>query len=306
MTAIALKGFPIDAGAAEPGASMGPAALRIAGLVATLQGLGHAIVDHGDLAAPEVDAAAPPLPAAALRCRNAPTVAAWIRGVHDAAYALADDAATPVFLGGDHALSAGTVSAMARRAGAAGRDLHVLWLDAHADFNTPSTSPTGNLHGMALAFACGEPDLSFLLDGRSFPALAPSRVHLFGLRSTDGQERAALKARGVDVVDMRLIDEFGVGVLMQRLIDGLDPARTHLHVSLDVDFLDPALAPGVGTTVPGGATYREAHLILEMLHDSGLVRSLDVVELNPFLDLRGQSAKLLVDLLASLFGRRIL
>jgi arginase len=134
----------------------------------------------------------------------------------------------------------------------------------------------------------------------------PANLHLFGIRSVDGGERALLRARGVNVIDMRLIDEFGVGVLIRRVIDGVAAAGGLLHVSLDVDFRDPSAAPGVGTTVPGGATVREAHLVMELLHDSGLVTSLDVVELNPFLDLRGQSALLLVDLIGSLFGRRII
>ncbi|WP_019401759.1 arginase, partial [Chelatococcus sp. GW1] len=212
----------------------------------------------------------------------------------------------PVFMGGDHSISMGTVSAVARHCAATGRDLVLLWLDAHADFNTPATSPSGNIHGMPVAMLCGDESLRPLLGEHRFPPLAPENVHLFGLRSIDQEERRAIALNGLDGIDMRLVDEFGVSVLLRRILADLDPARTHLHVSLDVDFLDPEVAPGAGTPVPGGATYREAHLVMEMLHDSGLVGSLDIVELNPFLDERGRSAVVLAELTASLFGRSVL
>jgi arginase len=182
----------------------------------------------------------------------------------------------------------------------------VLWLDAHADFNTPATSPTGNMHGMPVAFLTGEPSLRPLLGDRNFAPLEPGDIHLFGLRSIDAAERRALQASGVNSIDMRMIDEFGVSVLLKRLLDRVAQAGAHLHVSLDLDFLDPSLAPGVGTSVPGGATYREAHLIMEMLQESGLVGSVDLVELNPYLDERGRSARALAELTASLFGRTVL
>jgi arginase len=208
-------------------------------------------------------------------------------------------------LGGDHSLSIGTVHGVSRYAEEAGRPLFVLWLDAHADFNTPATTPSGNLHGMSAALLAGEPGFEAVF-GEAARAVRPENLHLFGTRSVDRDERKLLRARGVHVVDMRLIDEFGVGVLMRRVLEAVATAGALLHVSLDVDFLDPGAAPGVGTTVPGGATVREAHLAMELLHDSGLVTSLDVVELNPFLDVRGQSALLLVDLIGSLFGRQII
>jgi arginase len=200
----------------------------------------------------------------------------------------------------------GTVHGLSRYAEEVGRALFVLWLDAHADFNTPATSPSGNLHGMAAALLAGEPGLEAVFGHAGRTAVRPTNLHLFGIRSIDREERALLRARGVNVIDMRLIDEFGVGVLIRRVIEAVAAGGGLLHVSLDVDFLDPSAAPGVGTTVPGGATVREAHLVMELLHDSGLVTSLDVVELNPFLDMRGQSALLLVDLIGSLFGRRII
>jgi arginase len=292
---IAIIGAPIEVGTSEPGALMGPAALRTAGLVRTLRDLGHAVEDCGD--------AVPDGPAAT---RGLPAVAAWSRSLSAAVAAAFSRGALPLVAGGDHSLSLGSVDGALRHARAAGRPLSVLWLDAHADFNTLETSPSGNLHGMPLAALCGEPGFEDLFADPDRPRLDPTRLHLFGLRSIDAGERALVAARRVDVTDMRAIDEFGVVAPLRRILEGVGAAGAHLHVSLDVDFLDPALAPGVGTTVPGGATFREAHLIMEMLHDSGLVTSLDVVELNPFLDERGRSARVLVELVASLFGRRIL
>jgi len=300
---IALQGLPVEAGAATPGCLMGPAALRTAGLPTMLRELGHRVEDHGDLA--------PPAPvaldlAAGARCHRLPEIAGWTRAIHDRAHALLRDDALPVFLGGDHSLSFGTVSAVARHCRRNGRRPVVLWLDAHADFNTPETSPSGNMHGMPAAFLTGDPSLRPLLGDRDFLPLAPADLHLFGLRSIDAEERRLLGRSGVDTIDMRRIDEFGVAVLMRRLLDRIASRDIHLHVSLDLDFLDPSVAPGVGTSVPGGATYREAHLIMELLHESGLVASVDIVELNPFLDERGRSARVLAELTASLFGRTVL
>ncbi|MCJ2058412.1 arginase [Methylobacterium sp. J-048] len=292
---IALIGAPIEVGTSEPGALMGPAALRTAGLARALSDLGHAVVDHGDVA--------PDGPADG---RGLPAVAAWTRALSRAVEAALGAGSIPLAAGGDHSLSLGSVDGAMRHCAREGRPLFVLWLDAHADFNTPETSPSGNVHGMPLAALCGEPGFPRLFAEPAPAPLPPEHVHLFGLRSIDAGERALVTARRVGVTDMRTIDEFGVVAPLRRVLDRVARDGAHLHVSLDVDFLDPSIAPGVGTTVPGGATFREAHLIMEMLHDSGLVRSLDVVELNPFLDDRGRSARVLVELVASLFGRRIL
>jgi len=200
----------------------------------------------------------------------------------------------------------GSVNGIARHAHEIGRELFVLWLDAHADFNTPATTPSGNMHGMSAALLAGEPGLEAVFGDEPRAPLQPRHLHMFGIRSVDRGEQELLRSRGINVIDMRLIDECGVGVLLRRVLDTVAGANALLHVSLDIDFLDPSLAPGVGTTVPGGATFREAHLIMELLYDSGLVSSLDVVELNPFLDVRGRSALLLVDLISSLFGRQII
>jgi arginase len=292
---IAVIGAPIEVGTSELGAVMGPAALRTAGLVRVLRDLGHAVEDLGD--------AVPDGPAEG---RGLPAVAAWTRALARQVEAALGDGHLPLVAGGDHSLSLGTVEGAMRHCAASGRRLFVLWLDAHADFNTPETSPSGNLHGMPLAALCGEPGFADLFPDPGRVPLDPAQIHLFGLRSIDAGERALVGARRVGVTDMREIDEFGVVAPLRRILERVAATDGHLHVSFDVDFLDPGIAPGVGTTVPGGATFREAHLIMEMLHDSGLVRSLDVVELNPFLDERGRSARVLVELVASLFGRRIL
>lgn len=303
--AISLLGVPLELGAGVAGTVMGPAALRTAGLPGVISSLGHQVIDRGDMPLPTAIHASYP-GELALSCKNLGDIGAWTGEIHDRALALLREGTLPIFIGGDHSISMGTVSAVSRFCQEKGRKLVVLWLDAHADFNTPATSPSGNMHGMSVSFLCGEPSLMPLLGGRPFVPVAHGNVHVFGVRSVDPDERRALADRGVNCVDMRLIDEFGMSALLRGILDELDPETTHLHVSLDVDFLDPDLAPGVGTAVPGGATYREAHLVMEMLHDSGLVGSLDLVELNPYLDDRGKSARTVTELTGSLFGRSVL
>lgn len=297
---VTIIGAPCDLGASLRGAAMGPAAFRIAGLQAHLEELGHAVRDLGDIA----PAAAATSASGAIN--QAGAIAGWNVAIHDAVRASLEQGAVPLLLGGDHSLSIGSVSAAAAHAQEAGRKLAVLWIDAHADYNTPDTSPSGNLHGMPVAFLTGHRSLSGMLPGRSFPLLAHGDVQFLGLRSIDKRERDALAADGLNCADMRMVDEFGVSALMREFLGRLDPARTHLHVSFDLDVIDPAIAPGVGTPVEGGMTYREAHLVMELLHESGLMRSLDIVELNPFLDDRGRTARLAVDLAGSLFGRKVL
>ncbi|MBL8568456.1 MAG: arginase [Phreatobacter sp.] len=299
---IVVIGIPVEEGAGTPGAAMGPRMLRTAGLLTALRDLGCAVEDWGDLALPS---ALPEPPAGLANAHNFPAIAGWSRLIARETHAVLASGRLPLVIGGDHALSMGSVSGVARHCAETGRPLFVLWLDAHADFNTPATSPSGNMHGMSAAMLTREPGLEAVMGDEPHGAVDPRNLTLFGIRSIDRAERDLLRARGIEVFDMRLVDEFGVAVLIRRVIERVAAAGGHLHVSLDVDFLDPALAPGVGTTVPGGATWREAHLIMELLHDSGLVGSLDVVELNPFLDERGKSALLLVDLVASLFGREV-
>ncbi|WP_416797171.1 arginase [Ciceribacter azotifigens] len=298
--AVTLIGVPVEEGSGRGGCAMGPAALRIAGIGHVLQELGYRVSDAGDLRPEPTDDLA-----TSARARNLPAVAAFTRALEKATFDAADAGSLPVALGGDHSLSMGSVSGMARYAEQVGRPLFVLWLDAHADFNTPETSPSGNMHGMPVAFFCGQAEFAPILPAER-PFVDPTRVYQVGIRSVDEEERVAIAKHEVNVFDMRAVDEEGVGAIMRRILAEVEGRNGLLHVSLDVDFLDPDVAPGVGTTVPGGATFREAHLIMEMLHDSGLVSSLDLVELNPFLDDRGKSARVLVDLAASLFGRRVL
>jgi arginase len=299
---IALLGAPIDMGASQRGTLMGPAALRTAGLMTLLESLGFAVTDHGDISAADMADLRDHPPDNANHYRE---IQRWTRALSRRGYEVARSGALPIFLGGDHSLSMGSVNAMARYWQEKERELFVLWLDAHADYNTPATTLTANMHGMAASFLCGEDGLDGLLGDEPRASLSPDRLELFGTRSIDRLEKDLLRARRVSVADMRQIDEFGVGVLIRRVIDKVRARNGVLHVSFDVDFLDPDVAPGVGTTVPGGATYREAHLVMEMLHDSALVRSVDIVELNPFLDERGRTARTAVELIGSLFGQQI-
>jgi len=291
-----LIGAPVDSGKRRRGCLMGPDAYRTAGLAEALTDLGHKVVDRGNVApAPFTDQPHPVLHAL-------PETIAWTEALATAAQDGLQDG-LPIFLGGDHALSLGTVLGAMRHADEAGRPLFVLWLDAHSDFHTPKTTASGNLHGTPLGYVTGQPGFE------GFPplpsALPQERIAIIGLRSVDPAERAGLQETGITRVDMRDIDETGIAKPLQSFLDRVAAENGLLHVSLDVDFLDPGVAPAVGTTVPGGATIREGHLVMEMLHDSGLMTSLDLVELNPFLDERGRTAQVMVDLAASALGRRV-
>ncbi|MBN9250637.1 MAG: arginase [Mesorhizobium sp.] len=295
-----ILGAPVQDGTGRMGCEMGPSALRTAGLGQALVELGHTVSDAGTVISTPVSVAQHSNKA----LKALPEISAWTAAIADAAYAASADA-MPIFLGGDHSISAGTVSGVARRAAEAGRPLFVLWLDAHPDFHTLDTTASGNLHGVPLAYASGLPGFEGYFPARQ-ATVDPKRVCTLGVRSVDPAEREALSRLGVTVHDMRTVDEYGMASLLRAFLERVRQENGLLHVSLDVDFLDPFIAPAVGTTVPGGATFREAHLVMEMLHDSGLVTSLDLVELNPFLDERGRTAILLVDLTASLMGRRIM
>jgi arginase len=279
---------------------MGPAAYRAAGLAEALAELGHDVVDLGDVR-PTVRQVEPHANPAVKRLDE---IVAWTEALSHAAYE-ASAGGMPIFLGGDHALSAGTVAGVARRANDSGKPLFVLWLDAHTDFHTLATTESGNLHGTPVAYFTGQSGFE-----NHFPPLAAAvdakNVCMVGIRSVDPAERRAIREAGVQVCDMRMIDEEGIAAPLKRFLARVDAAGGRLHVSLDVDFLDPSIAPAVGTTVPGGATFREAHLVMEILCDSGLVGSLDLVELNPFLDDRGRTAILMADLAASLLGKRVM
>lgn len=296
-----LLGAPMDCGKRRAGCLMGPDALRTAGISQVLADLGHGVEDRGNLT-PAAHAAARPAP----ECRN-PAVhslgetLAWTEVLRREGRA-AFDLGTPIFMGGDHAMALGTLAAAADHAALQNRPLFVLWLDAHTDIHTLQTTSSGNLHGTPVAYALGLEGF----DGfPEMPRILGKNICYIGLRSVDPEERAAVHAHGPTAIDMRAIDEFGLSRPLENFLAKVRAANGLLHVSLDVDFLDPSVAPAVGTTVPGGATVREAHLVMEMLSDSGCLTSLDLVELNPFLDERGRTAELMVDLTASLFGRRV-
>ena len=297
---ISLIGAPTDIGAGARGASMGPEALRVALLQPTLEGHGLEVIDRGNLAGP----ANPWLPPVN-GYRHLPEVVQWNRTVHDAVLAELKLGRLPILLGGDHSLGIGSISAVARHCREAGKKLRILWLDAHADFNTDRLTPSGNLHGMPVACLCGNGPQELIEIGGKVPAINPKSIRQIGIRSVDAGEKRFVHEHGLEVFDMRYIDEMGMRHTMELALATID-ANTHLHVSFDVDFLDPDIAPGVDTTVPGGPTYREAQLCMEMIADTGRMGSLDVMELNPALDQRNQTALVAVDLIESLFGKSTL
>jgi arginase len=297
---VSLIGAPTDIGAGMRGASMGPEALRVADIAAVLAGHGLEVTDLGNLAGPPN-----PWQAAQRGYRHLDEVVAWNRAVHDAVLAELRAGRLPILLGGDHCLGIGSISAVARHCREAGKKLRVLWLDAHADFNTSALTPSGNIHGMPVACLCGHGPQELIEIGGTVPALHPKAIRQIGIRSVDPGEKRFVHEVGLEVFDMRYIDEMGMRHTMELALATLD-ANTHLHVSFDVDFLDPEIAPGVGTTIPGGPTYREAQLCMEMIADTGRLASLDVMELNPALDVRNKTAELAVDLIESLFGKSTL
>ena len=286
---IDLIGLPTDAGASCSGAALGPDDLRTAGLAERLAGLGYAVADLGDI---NVDG----------RLAPAAEIEALAIGASEAGYRSLENGARPVFLGGDHSISMGSVAGVARHCRDAGRPLFVLWFDAHGDFNTWATTETGNIHGMSLARLCGEPGFHNSTDW--FAPVDPANVMILGARALDCEEAQVIEARGVQVVDMDAIRIAGVATPLRHFLDRVEAANGHLHLSLDVDAMDPGLAPGVGTTVDGGLTRDEGELVMDMLHKSGRVGSLDLVELNPILDHLGMSADLMIDLTARLFGEQ--
>lgn len=297
---VSLIGAPTDVGAGARGASMGPEALRVAGLVQALRSHGADVLDRGNLQGP-----ANPWLDPVDGYRHLAEVTAWNQAVHDAVYGELSSGRMPILLGGDHCLGLGSISAVARHCRDTGKKLRVLWLDAHADFNTSLLTPSGNIHGMPVACLCGYGPKELVEIGGHVPAIDPKWVRQIGIRSVDPGEKRFVHEVGLDVFDMRYIDEMGMRHTMELALATMD-ANTHLHVSFDVDFLDPDVAPGVGTTIPGGPTYREAQLCMEMIADTGRLASLDVMELNPALDVRNKTALVAVDLIESLFGKSTL
>ncbi|MES2480393.1 MAG: arginase [Pseudomonadota bacterium] len=293
---VCLIGAPTDVGASVRGASMGPEALRVAGLVQALRDHGLEVLDLGNLSGPPHPA---PRPQAGVR--HLDEVVAWNREVYDAVDAALGRGEFPLLLGGDHCLAVGSISAIAWHCRRQGRHLRVLWLDAHTDVNTETTSPSGNLHGMPVSCLLGQGPAPLVGWSGERGAVRPQDIDFIGIRSVDAHEREAIRTLGLQVFDMRHIDEHGMRDTMLEALHDVDD-NTHLHVSFDLDCLDPADAPGVGTGVRGGPTYREMQLCMEMIADTGRLASLDVMELNPALDVRNQTAELAVDFIRSLFG----
>ena len=297
---ITLIGAPTDIGAGDRGASMGPEALRVAGLAEALVARGLDVRDRGNLAGP-INPWQPP----AHGYRHLDQVVAWNLAVMEAVGAELREGRLPILLGGDHCLAVGSITAIARHCRENNKKLRVLWLDAHADFNTSEVTPSGNVHGMPVACLCGlGPDALTKLGGDA-PAIRPDQIRQIGIRSVDIGEKKLVRDYGIDIYDMRYIDEIGMKRAMEEALEGVDE-NTHLHVSFDVDFLDPSIAPAVGTTVPGGPGYREAQLVMEMIADTGRLASLDIMELNPAFDEHNRTGKLAVDLVESLFGKSTL
>lgn len=299
MPRTVLIGAPIDSGQRRPGCLMGPAAYRVAGLAQAISDLGHGVTDWGDVALPELSDVTCPNPAV----HSLAETLGWTEVLTDRVDDALSEGAMPIVLGGDHSLALGSVAGAAAYAKRAGRPLFLLWLDAHSDFHTPLTTTSGNLHGTPVAYIAGRDGFETF---PPFPAPIPAdRICLYGIRSVDPAEHAALLDHDIAINDMRVLDEHGIVKPLREFLTKVREAGGMLHVSLDVDFLDPTIAPAVGTTVPGGTTFREAHLVMEVLHESGLVTSLDLVELNPFLDDRGMTARLMVDLVGSLMGKKV-
>jgi arginase len=296
---IALIGAPCDLGASQRGAARAPAALRRAGLAPALAAAGFAVNDRGDVAIDRRSSGLAPGP-----CRHLPAITAWCAAARDAVGAALEAGELPVMLGGDHSLAIGSIAAVARHCAAIGRPLAVLWLDAHADLNTPATTPSGNIHGMPAAVVCGlgHPDLLAL--GHDRPMVDPRRFVNIGARSIDLEEWAGVQASGVTLIETAALKARGMRATMAEALDLIGRDGAHLHVSFDVDFLDPAVAPGVGIAVPDGPGAEEAAVAMAMIRESGLLGSLDIVELNPRFDRGGRTARTLVALIETMFAAR--
>ena len=298
---IEIIGVPLDLGQRRRGVDMGPSALRVAGLQAKLEALGYQVTDRGNV----------PVAVAETKGRGDDR-APFLEEIAYSAERTAECVqqalarrATPLVLGGDHSVAAGTVAGVAQYFRAQGQAIGLIWIDAHSDINTPETSPSGNVHGMPLAalLGMGPAVLSDLL-GWS-PKVLPQHTVVVGIRDVDEAERANIRRSGIAVYTMRDIDELGLRAVMEKALQVAATGTAGFHVSMDMDWVDPTEAPGVGTPVPGGATYREAHLAMEILADHGGMRSLELVEVNPILDERNRTAALAVQLICSAFGKKI-
>ena len=299
---IAIIGAPLDLGQGRRGVDMGPSALRVANLNARVASLGYQVADLGNVHAGPAESIEPGNP----RAKYLPQIAAACVQLADLAGEALARGSVPLVLGGDHSVAVGTVSGVSRHFRAAGQRAGLIWLDAHADMNTPESSPSGNVHGMPLAclVGMGPPELVDLLGFH--PKVAPRNTVIVGLRDVDKTEKPQVRESGVRAFTMRDIDERGLRSVMEEAISIASDGTAGFHLSLDMDFVDPKDAPGVGTPVRGGVTYREAHLAMEMICDSGRMVSLEVVEVNPVIDEVNRTADLAVELVMSGLGKRIL
>lgn len=302
---LRLLGIPMDLGQERRGVDMGPSALRYAGLYERLRRLGYEVEDAGNVPVPGRDERRTQahlwVETSCGGLRHLPEVATACLDIYNVAKGCAVTPEIPIFLGGDHSIAIGTIGGTA----AAGDPLGVIWIDAHGDFNTPETSPSGNIHGMPTAVLTGRGCDDLVNLGHPGPKIRPDQLVMIGIRDLDGGEREALVSSGVHVYTMRDVDELGVATVARRALGHL-AHLPRLHVSLDMDAIDPGFTPGVGTPVPGGLSYREAHLLMEIIAESGKLCSLDVVEINPILDQGNTTAEMAVELVASLLGQRIL
>jgi arginase len=299
---VAILGVPLDLGAGRRGTDMGPSAVRIAGLHRGLRRLGFDVKDLGDLEVPAVETLLP----GDSRAKYLPAIARACREAHDHVLAAMDAGRIPIVLGGDHSVAAGSISGVAHHLRRKGGSLGLLWIDAHGDVNTPATSPSGNVHGMPLAAVLGHGARALTHVGGFAPKVLPARTVLVGIRDIDPEERAFLRESGIRVFTMSEIDAKGMRNVMEESLPLLTASTEGFHVSIDMDGIDPAYAPGVGTAVEGGITYREAHLMAEMCARSGKVTSLEVMEVNPVLDEANRTGRLAMELILSLLGKSIL
>ncbi len=302
MRPIHVIGVPLDLGAGHRGVDMGPSALRIAGLNQQLAALGYAVLDKGNLAVPipETEGEGDE------RKKYVSQIAAVCERLYGASLASLAEGALPVVLGGDHSIAAGSVAASAEAARRRGTSVGLLWVDAHGDMNSPSTTTTGNVHGMPLSSLLGSEPFELADIGGFRPKVSPSHTALIGIRNLDDREKEILRASGVGIYTMKDIDRVGIAPIVEAALLVVGRATGGVHVSFDLDVCDPSIAPGVGTPVKGGLDYREAHVLMELVADSGLLTSLDMVEVNPIFDVRNSTADLGMELVLSALGKKIL
>ncbi len=299
---ITIIGVPMDLGAGRRGVDMGPSALRIANLKARLTALGYEVTDRGNIEVDQPESS----PEGDTKTRYLPQIAHTCARLADVVEQAATNDGRPLVLGGDHSIAVGTVAGMARNAFKNNRKLGLIWIDAHADMNTPDSSPSGNVHGMPLASIVGLGPRALTELAGPVPMVDPSNIAIVGLRSVDELERLNVRSTGIHAFTMRDIDEQGIATIMQRAIHAATSGTSGFHLSFDIDSVDPDEAPGVGTPVPGGLTYREAHLAMELVGDSDSMMSMEMVEVNPVMDVSNRTARLAVDLILSALGKRIL